>query len=114
MKHFFSRKPSLRSAAVAGAFSGAAAIAAGLLTENVHSTIVRRFIEFVALLIVFVAPIALCVIGLEYFEVVLGKSRGNRPWSHTVAEAGLRALLWFLVAGTVLIVLGFAHMFYTR
>ena len=114
MKRFFSRKPSLRSAAVAGAFSGSTAIAAGLLAQQVHSTVVVRFIEFAALLVVFVAPIAFCVIGREYFEVVIGKSRGNRPWSHAVAEAGLRALVWFLVAAAVLTALGVGHLFYSR
>jgi len=53
----------------------------------------------------FALPVVLLVVGAEYFRMGLGH-RTAREATDAVAAAGLRMLLWFAVAGTILLVRG--------
>jgi hypothetical protein len=98
------------TALAGGSISGTSALAAGWLSERV--TLVgwpQRLLEWSFLLLGFLTPFVVLVVGLDYLKIG-ARSRSFGEASRAFAEAGRRVLIWFGVAGSILMIRGLAPL----
>jgi len=98
------------TALAGGAISGTSAVLAGWISARVTPDgIAQALLAWSFPLFGFLAPLFLLVVGLDYLKIG-ARSRGAGEVSTAFAEAARRVLLWFGVAGGILVLRGLAPL----